>query len=154
MIDVEQHPLGTFIQDVMSLCIYLVQQFSDVRNKRNDLCRHFQSFLKQASVIQAFLAVVTGKDKIMVVQHLLQSNCESLRMQQVSNPQSAARDLVFVGRSDTSSGCADRLLAPAFFPGLVQFLMIWQDQSAGFTDTQTLSDRYPLGFKRFKFLNK
>ncbi len=105
-------------------------------------------------VVDGISLEILGQDKIVVIKDFGQFLGEMLFVQQFTQTDAAPGDLVFIGRPDATTSSADLLVTFAGFAGLVQGDVIGQDQGAGGTDLQAVSDGAGTGFQFIDFLEQ
>src|SRR5690606_36553621 len=97
---------------------------------------------------------ILGQHEVMVVEQFGELFVKQLRIEQVLHAQGAARDLVFVGRTDAAARGADLGIALASLPGLVYGNVVRQDQRADLGDLQARTHVQPGGFEFVDFFEQ
>ena len=105
-VDVEQRALRPFEQQVGAGFPQAVQNRNDVGHHGTDLLGDLQRFVQRLLKIDGFDLVVIGEHEVVIVHHFGELRGELLQIEQVTEPNAAARSLVFVCRSDAATGSA------------------------------------------------
>ena len=149
-VDVEQCALRTFEQQVPAgphLCTQPSLMSSTSGSSRSPCARQSSSVRWKSTGLDAEVAL---QHEVVEVEHLAESGCEAIALEQIRDAHGAPRDLVLVGRTDTAAGRADRIGAACALARAVERDVRRQDQRAVGTHPQTLVDRHALLHQRIR----
>ncbi len=141
VVDIQQGALGALEHDLLPRGAHLVQHAGDIGHHGTDALGHFQAFVQYLLEVHGLGLEIVLEREVVVVEDLAEARGEAFTMEHVAHLETAAGDLVFVGRTDTTPGGTDGLLAARLLARLVQRDMIGQDQGAGLADEQTFLGR-------------
>ena len=114
MIDVQQRTLRTFEHDEIATLARLVQQIGHINNhtgqnvcNRHDVIQHFL-------VVNSVSFVEVHQLEVVIFHHFFQFFSEGCFVEEVTHAQTATSHFIFVSRTDTTTGGADRFRATRF----------------------------------------
>src|SRR5690606_27465382 len=135
VVDIQQRALRTFEHDARALLAQLVQPRRDVGDQRLEDLRVAQRLVQRLLEIDRLDLVEILQNEVVVLQQLAQLDRKTLRIEQITDAQTTTRDLVFVGRTDTTTSGADLAFRTRRLARLIQRDVIREDQGAGWADT-------------------
>src|SRR5437016_2417690 len=139
MIDVEESALRAFKQNILFLADSLVQQDNGVGDK------WFQVVTGSAVLLvdlleRQWLGAESLKDFIVLLELEFKLRLKSFRIHEVKDPQTGARGLIAVSRTDAAFGSADLVFALERFPLGIQFAVIRENQVRRFAQKEVPVD--------------
>ena len=137
-VDVEHGALRALEQQVLASAVRVIESARHVGDQRRDPRRQGQGFVKNRLPIQFRLLVIVLQHEIMKVEKLAQLLGKALGVEQILQPDGAARDLVLVGRADAAPGGADLAAAFRRLARVVERRVIRKNQLAGLADGQSV----------------
>ena len=84
--------------------------------------------------VEGLFAKILAEVEIFFLQVCFDFFAQQLVIENIAEPDRIARDLVFIGRSDAATGCADFVFAFFLLAGDINFFMIGHDQVGVFAD--------------------
>ena len=136
MVDVEQRTLRAFEQHALALLAQLVKDAGDVGLHRFDVLAEGERVVERLLEVDGFDAEVLGQHEVVIVHRAAQLLGQFVRVAQIGDANAAARNLVFVGRTDAAAGGADGLAAGSLLAGLIQGDVVRHDQRRGRADLE------------------
>ena len=154
MVNVQQGSLCAFEQDILTALEQVKQQAGDIRDHGRQAFRHGQAPVQYLMEIDGIGLEIVFQRKIMIIEHFAEFGRKAFAMQQVTQSQTATRNLILVRGTDTPSGGTDGFLAACQFARLVQGNVIGQDQRAGLAEVQAFADGHATVFQHVHFLKQ
>jgi len=111
VVDVEHGSLSSFVQELFAFLHLSVENVRNVANLRNNSRSHCQRIFDHLFDVDRFAVVIVHQQEVDELAVFTNFFCKDFRFCQVSDMDSAASDLVFVGRPDATAGRTDFLIA-------------------------------------------
>src|SRR5688572_4839679 len=147
---VEQCALRPFEKQVSAGPHLGTEPFAYVFDQRQQPLALREAVLERALKLDGLHAEVALQHEVVEVEHLAESGCEAIALEQIRDAHRAPRDLVLVGRTDTAAGRADRIGAACALARAVERDVRRQNQRAVGAHPQTLIDRHALLHQRIR----
>ena len=154
MINIQQGTLRTLEHDVVATGPQPVQQTGNIIDQR---CNQFplrQRLVQNLFIVHRISPEIVLQGMIVIRHHFTQAYPEMIRIQQLAQTQTPACGLVFIGRTDTPAGGADRLVATCGFTCLIQRNVIGKYQGTGLADAEPLPGRNARPVQQGKLLQQ
>ena len=107
-----------------------VKYLNRVANHRTNTVNRCQGRFVGFLEINSLYFEIIFEPEIMVFNQARQLLSETLRVKRLSQSDAPSRHFIFIGRTDTTPGCANFFIAALGFTRLIKLDMKWQDQWA------------------------
>jgi hypothetical protein len=142
-INVEHGALGAFKHHALPVPDGPVEQGGGVGNEGPDALRGLRVLVVHLDWVQRVGSEKRVRNSVLFIAGIFNMRLEQTAIKQVNHPQAAAMHLVFVGRTDTSTGSADLLPSGSILRRQLDHAVVGQNHLGPVGDKQLLVDVDP-----------
>ena len=154
MVDIQQRTLRTFEHHEVAAFTRLVQQVRNVNHHAGQDVGNRHHVVQYFLVVNCVNFIEVHQLEVVIFHHFFQFFSEGCFIEQIANAQTATSHFVFISRTDTTTGSADRFRATRFLTSVIQRNVIIKDQRTCFRQQQALANRDTTIFQSFHFFHQ